>query len=154
MQERIPFPLEIPNGMPPTNILRMWSHSTGTIRQSVALGLACMTATSLPPPFRKLLFLFCANKLGSEYLRIRHIDDAVDGHEDLSEAQIIALKLPRWELDPAIWSNKQRAFLVFVDAIKVGPVVEDGVFEGVREHFDEREIVEIITMQVRFLSIT
>ena len=110
-----------------------------------------MTATLLPSPFRKLLFLFCANKFRSEYLWVRHVHDVVDGHDDLTEAQVISLNSPRWELDPVIWSNKQIGFLLFVNAVIDGPMVKDEVFEAVREYFDKREIVEVVTVQVRFL---
>jgi alkylhydroperoxidase family enzyme len=155
-EERIQYPpaSALPAGIPPANILRMWSHSSGTIKQSVALGVACITATSLPSHFRKLLFLFCAQKFQCEYMWVRHIDDAVDNPEDgLTKAQMAALEKKEWILDESIWSEDEQAFLNFVNEVIDSPTVSDAVFDAARKYFNEREIVEIITMQACILSI-
>jgi alkylhydroperoxidase family enzyme len=126
------------------NIFRIWSHSPGTIRETVALAIACKTATSLPETFREILTLFCAKKLQCDYIWTRHVPGALK--TGVKGEHVDALD--QMDLTGAIWSDKEKAFLAFVQAVFDAPNVDDLAFKNMQKYFSEREIVEILTMQV------
>jgi alkylhydroperoxidase family enzyme len=45
-----------------------------------------------------------------------------------------------------MFSESERAVLAYVDAIIAGPNVPDDVFDAVRKHYSEREVVELTVL--------
>jgi len=82
----------------------------------------------------------------------RHRDDAIRG--GVTAEQIADLEAEDMVLDAAVWPEKERAMLGFLDGVISSPVVSGVVFERMRTYFNEREIVEILTMQVSTLGFT
>jgi alkylhydroperoxidase family enzyme len=61
----------------------------------------------------------------------------------LSDAQCEALK--DWQASDA-FDSKQRSVLAFTDAMTRDVQVPDAVFEALRPHFDEKQIVELAVL--------
>lgn len=127
-------------------MLRMWAHSPATLHPGLALGTACISSLSIPVNLREILTLFCAVKFQCQYIWVRHIDGAKKG--GVTASQIDALQ-NRDLRNPEVWDERQIAFLGFLDEVIDIPVTRDESFFEARKWFDERQLVEIITAQVR-----
>jgi len=137
-----------PSELPPANMLRMWAHSTSTMRPGLALGTACITALSLSPFLRETLALYCSIKFECEYIWNRHTDDARNA--GLTDTHLQALK-DRDIGNRGVWTEEQVSFLAFLGDVIDRPEATNAAFSEARKWFDERQIVEIITAQVRIL---
>lgn len=72
-----------------------------------------------------MIALFCAQKLRCGYIWDRHIDDARKA--GLSDAQFDALR--RVDIDATVWSDREKALLVFLDQVLGNPEVDSEVFD-------------------------
>lgn len=141
-----PSPENYPPELPSANMVRMWAHSPATLRPGMALGTACISSLSIPVKMRQILTLLCAVKFHCQYIWTRHINDAQKA--GVTASQIDAL-LNRDLRNPEVWNEREIAFLVFLDEVIDSPVARDGSFLEASKWFDERQLVEIITAQVR-----
>ena len=120
---------------------RLLLHSPPVAEGWNALLGALRGATTLPDDLRELVVL-----------RIAVLDDAAfewTAHEPiarragLTDGQVAALRRP----DAAgEWSPVQAAVLAFTDASTRQVAVPDDVFAGVREHLDDRQVVELTAL--------
>lgn len=149
---RIPYPPaeSFPPELPGANMLRMWSHSVSTLRPGLALGTACISKISLPKYNRELLTLYCSVKFKSEYIWTRHVDGA--SKNGVTERQLQALK--QGDIyNHDIWNEKSMAFLAFLDDVIDHPVATDDTFDEARRWFDDKQMVEMVTAQVRWFLV-
>jgi alkylhydroperoxidase family enzyme len=105
-----------------------WLKLFTAIRQQCALG----------GMYRELAILRVAIVNGAEYEYRAHVPFALQ--EGLSEAQVDALD--KWQ-ESRLYSDAQRAVLAYADAMTREIHVADGVFDALRPHFDQRQLVEL-----------
>ena len=103
--------------------------------------------TSLPPRLREIAIVRIAHVMQYAYALQQHIPGiAVPDGVSLDECN--ALK--DWK-STKFFSEGERAVLAYVDAMIAAPEVPDTVFEAVRKHYSEREIVEITVLVGTYL---
>jgi AhpD family alkylhydroperoxidase len=100
-----------------------------------------MEESSLDKGLYELIKLRASQINGCSFCIDMHAKDLLDQGEDLDRI----LQLPVWREVP-FFSDKERAVLAFTEAvtnISQGGVPDD-IYAKVKEHFNEREIVELI----------
>jgi alkylhydroperoxidase family enzyme len=105
-----------------------WLHLLTAIRQQSELG-------GQP---RELAILRVALINGAEYEYRAHVPFALK--EGLSRDQLDAL--PTWQ-NSELFDSRQKAVLAYTESMTKEIHVPDDVFRAVREHFNDREIVEL-----------
>ncbi len=88
--------------------------------------------------YRELAILRVAIINGAEYEYRAHVPFALK--EGVTQAQIDALD--KWR-DSGLFSDAQRAVLAYTDAMTRDIHVADAVFNALRPHFDQRQLVEL-----------
>ena len=94
--------------------------------------------TSLGGRYRELAILRVALLNAADYEYRAHLPFALK--EGVSQEQIDAI--PGWQLSER-FDQRERAVLAYTDAVTRGIRVPDAIFAGVRQHFDDRETVEL-----------
>src|ERR1043165_10153611 len=96
----------------------------------------------MTPRLREIAIVRVAQAARSAYALNQHVPGiAVPDGVSLEECE--ALK--NWK--PSKFFNEaERAALAYVDAMVAGPEVPDDVFNAVRKHYNEREIVELTAL--------
>ena len=95
--------------------------------------------TKLPPRLREIAIVRIASAVKYAYALQRHVPGiAVPDGVSLEECE--ALK--DWKASKS-FSEAERAALAYVDAMIAAPDVPDDVFNAVRKHYSEREVVEL-----------
>lgn len=105
-----------------------WNNLLGAIRNS----------TSLPADIRELAVLRVAALNGAPYEWQAH--EPVGRAAGLTDAHLAALHEGG---DTTVLTAAQRATLDYADAMTRQVTVPDPVFDGLRTHFDDRQIVEL-----------
>jgi len=105
-----------------------WLHLFTAIRQQASLG----------GRYRELAILRVAIINGAQYEYRAHIPFALA--EGITQPQIDALG--EWQ-SAALYSDAERAVLAYTDAVTQNIHVADGVFDALRPHFGDRELVEL-----------
>jgi len=105
-----------------------WLKLFTAIRQKTALG----------GRYRELAILRVALLNAADYEYRAHLPFALN--EGVSQEQIDAI--PGWQLSER-FDQRERAVLAYTDAMTRGIRVPDAIFAGVRQHFDDRETVEL-----------
>jgi len=105
-----------------------WLHLLTAIRQQC----------QLPGQSRELAILLGAVINGGDYEYRSHIPFALK--EGVTQEQIAAL--PEWK-NSRLFDSRQKAVLAYTDAMTKEVHVPDGVFTAVRQHFNDRELVEL-----------
>lgn len=109
-----------------------WFENIGAIRWK----------TILPPRLREIAIVRIASVARYGYALQQHVPGiAVPDGVTLEECE--ALK--DWRASGK-FSEAERAALAYVDAIIAGPEVPDDVFNAVRKHYSEREVVELTVL--------
>ena len=95
--------------------------------------------TKLPPRLREIAIVRIASAVKYAYALQQHVPGiAVPDGVSLEECE--ALK--DWKASK-FFSEAERAALAYVDAMIAAPDVPDDVFNAVRKHYSEREVVEL-----------
>lgn len=105
-----------------------WNNLLGAIRNS----------TILPAAIREAVILRVAELNGARYEWLAH--EPVARTAGLTDVQLAAL---REGGDTSVLSPLQRAVLDYTDAMTRQVTVPDAVFDALREHFDDRRLVEL-----------
>lgn len=140
----------------PLNILKLLSHSSGTYDKWATLGGAHFTDLALPPKFRELVILLSTTKFHSSYEFTHHIPVSQKaGVTDAQRNEIAKSGVKKGYFssgggDDVGFEEKEKALLGFVEGIieSESGDVDDAVFDKIKELFSDREIVEIISLQV------
>ena len=120
------------------NLYRMLLNSPPVAEGWLKLFTAIRQNCRLRGDYRELAILRVAVVNGAEYEYRAHVPFALS--EGLTRAQLDALE--SWEASPH-FSAAQRAVLAYADAMTREIHVRDEVFDGLRAHFDQRELVEL-----------
>jgi len=120
------------------NLYRMLLNSPPIAAGWLKLFTAIRQQTTLPAAQRELAILRVAVLNGAQYEYEAHLPFALK--EGVSESQLAALD--QWQ-SSAAFSPAQRALLAYVDAMTREIHVSASVFDALRAHFDDRQIVEL-----------
>ena len=122
------------------NIFRMMAHAEANMIPTMRLGNSILHRQKLTAGSRELLILQAAHLEGGEYEWRQHVPIALG--VGVSQMQIDAVK--RSDYGDASFDESEQSLLAFGREVIENVRVPDLVFENVRAHFDEREIVEAI----------
>ncbi len=98
--------------------------------------------TGLDGRLREVLIIRLGHLTGSAYILRQHVPKLAE-EEGLSREQCDALR--HWQ-DTGHFSARERAALAFADSMTESIEVPDAVFEPLRDHFNERQIVELAVL--------
>jgi len=136
------------------NIYRMMLHSPESARAWFELNQAVRYRTELEGQARELAVMRVAMLNGVDYILRAH-GPAYALKEGITEAQVAALA--SWR-ESQLFNAPQRALLAYVDAMTLDIDVPDAVFAEIRNHYSERQTVELTmligayNMLTRFLK--
>ena len=98
--------------------------------------------TELDGRLREILIIRLGHLTGSAYILRQHVPQLAEA-EGLSRAQCDALH--HWQ-DTGHFSARERAALAFADSMTESIEVPDAIFEPLRDHFNERQILELAVL--------
>jgi 4-carboxymuconolactone decarboxylase len=128
---------------------RLLLHSPPVAEGWNALLGALRGATMLPADLRELVILRIAVLNGAPFEWVSH--EPIGRRAGLTDRQLAAL---RAEAPVPVWSPVQAAVLAFTDASTRAVDVPDDVFAAVREHLDERQVVELVTLVAGYAMVS
>lgn len=146
---RIPYPdpqaadpkvTEALAALPPANVFRMAAHAQTLLRPWLRFGGAILSRLELDPVLRELAILQVAQSAGAEYEWIQHV--AIGRAVGVSDEQIAALE--RGDLDDPALGAAGLAVVRFTDQLVRVERPDDEVFDELRRHLSDREVVELI----------
>jgi alkylhydroperoxidase family enzyme len=120
------------------HLYQMLLHSPPVAEGWLAYLTAIRQKSSLPGDIRELVIMRVAHLNGASYEADQHAPIALC--EGLSQEKLDALG--DWPSSEA-FDQRERAVLSYTDAMTRTVQVPDHVFGAVREHFDERLVVEL-----------
>ncbi len=103
--------------------------------------------TKLPPRLREIAIVRIASAARYAYALQQHVP-AIAVPDGVSLEECEALK--DWRASK-FFSEAERAVLAYVDAMIAGPEVPDAVFDAMRKHYNEREVVELTVLVGTYL---
>jgi len=121
------------------NIYRMMLHSPEPARAWFELNQAVRYRTEIEGQARELAVMRVAILNGVDYILRAH-GPAYALMEGITEAQVAALA--SWR-ESQLFNAPQRALLAYVDAMTLDIDVPDAVFAAIRNHYSERQTVEL-----------
>ena len=122
---------------------RLLLHSPPVAEGWNALLGALRSRTTLPADLRELVVLRVAVLNGAEFEWVSH--EPIARRAGLVDLQLRVLRTPEACCEP-VWSPAQSAVLAFTDALTRQVAVSDEVFAAVREHLDDRQVVELTAL--------
>ncbi|MFB7511270.1 MULTISPECIES: carboxymuconolactone decarboxylase family protein [Streptomyces] len=137
------FPAEIRAflaSLPPDSMVRMLSHSAGTVKPFVQLAKAQFTGLELPARSRELVILTVAEYTGSTFVAAQHNPMSQTAGVDERTRQLIRAR----QIDSPELSPSDRALLRFTAEVVQCPRVPDELFETARAFLTDRELVEVL----------
>lgn len=120
------------------NLYHMLLHSPPVARGWLTLLTAIRQQCTLAARYRELVIMRIAVINGANYEYAQHVPHALAA--GLQESDLSALQA--WMSHPG-WTQADRAVLAYTDAMTKDVQVAAAVFNALRPHFDEREIVEL-----------
>jgi alkylhydroperoxidase family enzyme len=142
-----PDPASIPaevreflTSLPPDPMVKMLSHSAGTVQPFVQLAKAQFTSLELPARSRELVILTVAEYTASTFVAAQHDPMArAAGVGERTRQLIRDRQLDSPELSPA-----DRALIGLTAAVVRSPRVPDEIVQRAREFLTDRELVEVL----------
>jgi alkylhydroperoxidase family enzyme len=113
-------------------LAQSWFHHINTVRWG----------TKVEGRLREVLIIRVGHLTGSAYILRQHVPKLAEA-EGLSPELCGALG--HWR-DSKEFTDRERAALAFADAMTERVEVPDAVFEPLRDHFSERQIVELAVL--------
>ena len=132
------------------NIYRLMLHSPALASAWFDLNQAVRYGTEIDGQCRELAVIRVAILNNVEYV-IRAHGPAYALKEGLTPEQVAALS--DWQPSD-LFDEKQRALLVYTDAVTRDLDVPDAVFADVRKHFSERQVVELTMLICAYNMLT
>jgi alkylhydroperoxidase family enzyme len=121
------------------NVYKALVHSPGLAETWFHHINAVRWGTELDGRLREILIIRIGHLTGAAYILRQHVPKLAEA-EGLSPDECAALGAWR---DAKIFSDCECAALAFADAMTEDIAVPDAVFEPLRDHFTERQIVEL-----------
>ncbi|WP_024805891.1 carboxymuconolactone decarboxylase family protein [Nocardia sp. BMG51109] len=128
--------------LPPLRIFDMLAHAGATTHRLFHYGAALFEASAIEPRLRQLVILAVARANSCEYVWRQH--EVVSLACGVSEAQQRAVQRGDFT-DPGL-DARDSAVLTFTTAVVTAPRAGDAAFAAIQEHFDHRQIVELIQL--------
>lgn len=132
---------------PSLNIFRMLAHAEANFAPFVEFAISVLTRQQLDLRLRELAVLETVRASGAEYAWVQHV--AIGRAAGITDEQVAALE--RRERDAACFDAKERAVVRFAREVALDVRASDEALAGVREHFPDREVVEL-TLAVAYFS--
>ncbi len=120
------------------NLHRAVANTPNAVRNFIRLGNSLLVHGALPPVLRELGILRVGQLTGAAYEWAHHVPIA--RRVGVSEEQIEALK--SWQESPH-FDERERAVLGYAESVTLTVTVPDEVFQDVRGHLSESEVVEL-----------
>ncbi|KAI3528933.1 beta-glucuronidase [Colletotrichum filicis] len=150
---RLPYP-DV-NGTP-LNISKLLAHSPATVNHWSKIAGAHFKDLELSSKNRELVILLSTAKFRSTYEWTHH--STVSAKEGVTDAQreVIAQagrqkgyfsSQGKLEALAELFTSKEKALLLFIEAVIDGPEVADELWTKAQTEFSDREVVEMITLQ-------
>ena len=130
---------------------RLLLHSPPVAEGWNALLGALRTATTLPDDLRELAILRVAVLNGARFEWTAH--EPIARRAGLRDLQLRVLQTPDAVVEP-VWSPAQSAVLAFTDASTTRVAVPNDVFAEVREHLDDRQVVELTAVVAGYAMVS
>jgi alkylhydroperoxidase family enzyme len=137
------FPAEVREfltSLPPDPMVKMMSHSAGTVMPFVQLARAQFTALELPGRSRELVILTVAEYTDSTFVAAQHDPISRAAGVDERTRQLIRDR----QLDSPELSPSDRVLLRFTAEVVRSPRVRDELFVLARAFLTDRELVEVL----------
>lgn len=131
---------ELLDSLPPDPMVKMLSHSVGTVKPFIELARAQFTALQLPARSRELVILAVAEYTDSTFVAAQHSPISQTAGVDESIRQLIRDR----HLDSPELSSSDRALLRFTAEVVARPRISDEIFQQVRTVLTDRELVEVL----------
>ena len=117
-------------------------HTPGLASAWFDFNNAVRFQTSLGDRARELVIMRVAALTGCDYVWNVH-EAKYAGPAGITPQEIVALR--DWR-NSGVYGGKERALLAYVDAMTQDVSVPDAVFDAMRKHFSEREILELTVL--------
>jgi alkylhydroperoxidase family enzyme len=124
------------------NVYRLLLHTPALAESWFGHSNAVRWKTDLDGRLRELVIIRVAQLLGSDYIVKQHVPDLI-APEGVTEREVEAL--PHWRLG-STFSERERAALHYADIMTRDVEVPDEVYDALRKHFSERQIVELTVL--------
>jgi len=124
------------------NVYRLLLHTPDIAATWLELIGKARFATALDGRLREIAIIRVGYLNRTDYVVKQHVPE-LSAPEGLSQAECDALA--DWQKSP-LFSARERAVLAYADAMTRDVTVPDAVFEGLRPHFTERQIVELTVL--------
>jgi alkylhydroperoxidase family enzyme len=124
------------------NVYRLLLHSPTLAAPWLEVINAARFKTALDGRLREIVIIRIGYLNGSDYVVKQHVP-VLALPESLSQAECEALA--DWQKSQ-FFSARERAVLAYADAMTREIVVPDDVFEALRPHFNERQIIELTVL--------
>lgn len=122
------------------NIFRMMAHAETAFRPLLRLGTAILSQQALDPKLREFAILQAARHTPGEYEWIQHVPIAKA--TGATDAQIEALE--RGDVSADCFDELESLVVRFNDQAMAKTKVDAQLFDALREHLSDREIVELL----------
>ncbi|MCG5463312.1 carboxymuconolactone decarboxylase family protein [Micromonospora sp. MED01] len=128
------------SAVPPDPMVKMLTHSTGTVNLFIQLARAQFTSLELPARSRELVILTVAAHTGCEFVAAQHGPMSATAGVDERTRGIISSR----DIDNPHLCAYDRTLIRFAAEVVRSPRVPDDLFDQVRHILSEREIVEVL----------
>lgn len=135
------FDRVMPPGVPPLNLFRSVARNPRVLQRMMAGGLLDRGSVSLRE--RELLILRTTARCGAEYEWGVHVA-AFNAKAGFSQAQLG--DICRVPVDQGLWEESELALLALADALHERAEIEDGLWQRLRGHFSEEQLVECLML--------
>jgi alkylhydroperoxidase family enzyme len=125
------------------NVLQLVFMSPNVGEAFARLNAAHLTGLALSPKLRELLILHTAWRTQSEYTWTKHGDIAKS--VGVTDAQIASIQ--QGQLQSFAFTEKEKKLLHFAVCIETSATLSSDDLEAFREHFSDRELVEIVVVR-------
>ncbi|MEU4535197.1 carboxymuconolactone decarboxylase family protein [Streptosporangium sp. NPDC023825] len=126
--------------LPPDPLVKMLTHSAGTVKPFIRLAKAQFGSLELPPRSRELVILTVAEYAECEFVAAQHRPMSEAAGVDERTRRLIRDR----ELDSPELPASDRALIRFTAEVVRRPAVSDELFDQARRFLTEREIVEVL----------
>ncbi|MEU7974498.1 carboxymuconolactone decarboxylase family protein [Micromonospora sp. NPDC049089] len=128
------------SALPPDPMVKMMTHSIGTVKLFIQLARAQFTSLELPARSRELVILTVAQYAGCEFVAAQHGPLSEAAGVDQRTREIISSR----DIDNPGLPAYDRTLIRFAAEVVRSPRVSDDLFDQVRHILSEREIVEVL----------
>jgi alkylhydroperoxidase family enzyme len=131
------------------NVFRMLMHSPDLGVAVTELGSAIFASAALTDIDRELAILACGACFRAPYEASQH--DPISRSVGVSDRQRAAIAGKRW--NDNCFTTAQQALLAFVAEVATTPTVSDAIFNAMRLHYSDRQLVETIALTGNYFLI-